>query len=92
MSNGVCAAPDYGDLSAPERMSRPAELTPLTTLRVASLMREMGFPRGGVNVVPDYGAAPGQHLAAHPCGSTDVAPGAAPTVTLPRGTPPLSQR
>src|SRR5512142_789492 len=45
---------------------KPAELTPLTTLRVASLMREVGFPRGVVNVVPGYGAAAGQHLAEHP--------------------------
>src|SRR5512132_3560884 len=45
---------------------KPAELTPLTTLRVAALMREVGFPRGVVNVVPGYGAAAGQHLAEHP--------------------------
>src|SRR4029077_10134400 len=33
----------------------PAELTPLTTMRIAELMRDVGFPAGVVNVVPGYG-------------------------------------
>jgi betaine-aldehyde dehydrogenase len=45
---------------------KPAELTPLTSLRVAELAREVGFPRGVVNVVPGLGAVAGQRLAEHP--------------------------
>ena len=45
---------------------KPSELTPLTTLRMAELMREVGFPAGVVNIVPGYGHTAGQHLAEHP--------------------------
>jgi acyl-CoA reductase-like NAD-dependent aldehyde dehydrogenase len=45
---------------------KPAEITPLTTLRIAELMAEVGFPPGVVNIVPGYGATAGQHLAEHP--------------------------
>jgi aldehyde dehydrogenase (NAD+) len=45
---------------------KPAELTPLSSLKIAELIREVGFPRGVVNVVPGYGASAGQHLASHP--------------------------
>jgi aldehyde dehydrogenase (NAD+) len=45
---------------------KPAELTPLTALRVAELIAEVGFPPGVVNVVPGSGAVAGAHLAAHP--------------------------
>jgi aldehyde dehydrogenase (NAD+) len=45
---------------------KPAELTPLSSLKVAELMREVGFPRGVVNIVPGYGPTAGQHLAEHP--------------------------
>ena len=45
---------------------KPAELTPLTTLRLAELMAEVGFPEGVVNIVPGYGATAGQYLAEHP--------------------------
>jgi len=45
---------------------KPAEITPLTTLRIAELMAEVGFPEGVVNVVVGYGATAGQHLAEHP--------------------------
>ena len=58
---------------------KPAELTPLTSLRVAELMAEVGFPPGVVNVVPGYGHVAGAALAAHPgvqkvsfTGSTEV--------------------
>ena len=44
---------------------KPAELTPLTTLRVAKLMQEAGFPPGVVNIVPGYGHTAGQYLAEH---------------------------
>jgi aldehyde dehydrogenase (NAD+) len=44
---------------------KPAELTPLSTLRVAELIAEVGFPPGVVNVVPGFGHVTGAHLAAH---------------------------
>jgi aldehyde dehydrogenase (NAD+) len=45
---------------------KPSEITPLSTLRVAELMRGAGFPPGVVNIVPGYGNTAGQHLAEHP--------------------------
>ncbi len=45
---------------------KPAELTPLSTLRIAELMAEAGVPDGVVNIVPGLGAVAGAHLAAHP--------------------------
>ena len=58
---------------------KPAELTPLTSLRMAELMAEVGFPPGVVNVVPGYGHVAGAALAGHPgvqkvsfTGSTEV--------------------
>jgi len=45
---------------------KQAELTPLSTLRVAELAREVGFPPGVINVVPGYGHIAGQYLAEHP--------------------------
>lgn len=44
---------------------KPSEITPLSTLRVAELMREVGFPAGVVNIVPGYGHIAGNHLAEH---------------------------
>ena len=45
---------------------KPAELTPLSSLAIAELMAEVGFPDGVVNIVPGYGHTAGQHLAEHP--------------------------
>ncbi len=45
---------------------KPAELTPLSTLRIAELMAEVGFPDGVVNIVPGLGQVAGQYLAEHP--------------------------
>jgi aldehyde dehydrogenase (NAD+) len=45
---------------------KQAELTPLSTLRVAELAREVGFPPGVINVVPGFGHIAGQYLAEHP--------------------------
>ena len=45
---------------------KPSELTPLSTLRIAELMREVGFPAGVINVVPGYGHTAGARLAEHP--------------------------
>jgi aldehyde dehydrogenase (NAD+) len=45
---------------------KPAELTPLSSLRLAELLVEVGLPSGVVNIVPGYGPTAGQHLAEHP--------------------------
>ncbi len=45
---------------------KPSEITPLSTLRIAELMAEVGFPPGAVNIVVGYGHAAGQALAEHP--------------------------
>ena len=45
---------------------KPAELTPLTSLRIAALTAEVGIPPGVVNMVPGYGPVAGEHLARHP--------------------------
>jgi acyl-CoA reductase-like NAD-dependent aldehyde dehydrogenase len=58
---------------------KPAELTPLTSLRLAELAVEAGIPRGVVNVVAGKGSVVGQRLLEHPdvakiafTGSTEV--------------------
>ena len=45
---------------------KPAELAPMTGLRLAELVLEAGFPAGTVNVVTGLGAAAGAALVAHP--------------------------
>jgi len=45
---------------------KPSEITPLSTLRLAELIAEVGFPEGVVNIVPGYGHTAGQHIAEHP--------------------------
>jgi acyl-CoA reductase-like NAD-dependent aldehyde dehydrogenase len=45
---------------------KPAEQTPLSSLRLAELIREAGFPPGVVNVLNGVGAVTGTVLAAHP--------------------------
>jgi betaine-aldehyde dehydrogenase len=45
---------------------KPAEITPLTSLRIAELMSEAGMPDGVVNIVPGLGAVAGQAIAEHP--------------------------
>ncbi|WP_238130195.1 aldehyde dehydrogenase family protein [Vibrio cincinnatiensis] len=44
---------------------KPSEITPLTTLRIAELMQEVGFPDGVVNVVVGYGSTAGARLSEH---------------------------
>ncbi|XP_015523994.1 aldehyde dehydrogenase 1A1 [Neodiprion lecontei] len=58
---------------------KPAEQTPLTALRVASLAKEAGFPPGVLNVVPGFGPTAGAVISEHPdvvkvafTGSTEV--------------------
>ncbi len=45
---------------------KPAEQTPVSTLALAQLVQEAGFPAGVVNVVPGYGAVAGNALTTHP--------------------------
>ncbi len=45
---------------------KPAELTPLSSLKIAQLMAEVGFPEGVVNIVPGLGSVAGQYMAEHP--------------------------
>ncbi|WP_250507871.1 aldehyde dehydrogenase family protein [Caballeronia sp. GAFFF3] len=45
---------------------KPAELTPLSSLAIAQLMAEVGFPAGVVNVLPGFGHVAGQYIAEHP--------------------------
>lgn len=58
---------------------KPAELTPLTAMRLAELCAEAGVPDGVINIVNGFGDKAGAALAAHPgvdkiafTGSTEV--------------------
>jgi acyl-CoA reductase-like NAD-dependent aldehyde dehydrogenase len=58
---------------------KPAELTPLTALRLAELALDAGIPEGVLNVVPGSGSVVGKRLVEHPdvakigfTGSTEV--------------------
>ncbi|GBR52424.1 aldehyde dehydrogenase [Neokomagataea thailandica NBRC 106555] len=58
---------------------KPAEQTPLTAIKLASLANEAGIPAGVFNVVPGYGETAGKALGLHPdvdcvsfTGSTEV--------------------
>jgi betaine-aldehyde dehydrogenase len=58
---------------------KPAELTPLTAMRLAELALEAGLPEGVLNVVPGKGSVVGERLVEHPdvakigfTGSTEV--------------------
>ena len=44
---------------------KPSEFTPLTALRVCSLINEAGFPPGVVNVVVGYGETAGRAVSEH---------------------------
>src|SRR5207253_2248967 len=45
---------------------KPAEITPLTALRIGELALEAGLPPGVLNVVPGFGKTIGQALVDHP--------------------------
>jgi aldehyde dehydrogenase (NAD+)/betaine-aldehyde dehydrogenase len=45
---------------------KPAELTPLSSLKIGELITKVGFPPGVVNMVPGPGPTTGQRLAEHP--------------------------
>ncbi len=60
-------------------VAKPAETTPLTTLRIAQLLHEAGLPAGVFNVVTGTGPEAGEALVRHPLvrkvaftGSTEV--------------------
>ena len=61
---------------------KPAELTPLTALRIAELALEAGLPEGVFTVIPGKGSVVGQRFVTHPLvrkvcftGSTEVGKG-----------------
>ncbi|WP_093163171.1 aldehyde dehydrogenase family protein [Variovorax sp. YR216] len=45
---------------------KPAEITPLSSLKIVELMAEAGMPDGVVNMVPGLGHVVGQYIAEHP--------------------------
>jgi len=45
---------------------KPDPATPLTTVRIAELAAEVGFPEGVINIVPGDGPTTGAHLVRHP--------------------------
>ena len=45
---------------------KPAEITPLSSLRIAELMAQAGLPPGVVNMLPGLGSVAGQAIAEHP--------------------------
>ncbi|HEX3965996.1 MAG TPA: aldehyde dehydrogenase family protein [Trebonia sp.] len=60
-------------------IAKPAELTPLTALRIAELALQAGIPEGVFQVLPGKGSVVGQRLVDHPAvrkivftGSTEV--------------------
>jgi aldehyde dehydrogenase (NAD+) len=44
---------------------KPSEFTPLTALRMCTLISEVGFPPGVVNIIPGYGNTVGQAISSH---------------------------
>ena len=45
---------------------KPAEQTPLSTVRLGELIQEVGFPEGVVNIVTGFGETAGRALVEHP--------------------------
>lgn len=45
---------------------KPSEFTPCTAMELASIIHEVGFPKGVVNVVPGFGPEAGEELVKHP--------------------------
>ena len=68
---------------------KPAEETPLTTLRLGELIHETGFPPGVLNICPGFGETAGDALVRHPgvnkitfTGSSEVGARIAATAAL----------
>ena len=47
-------------------VAKPADTTPLTTLRLGEILAEAGLPPGVFNVVPGHGRGAGEALVTHP--------------------------
>src|SRR3978361_373769 len=45
---------------------KPAELTPLTAIRIGELAREAGLPEGVLTVIPGKGSVVGERFVSHP--------------------------
>ncbi|MBV9945820.1 MAG: aldehyde dehydrogenase [Myxococcales bacterium] len=60
-------------------VAKPADTTPLTTLRVAALMHDAGLPAGVFNVVAGHGADAGEALVTHPLVRKVAFTGSTPT-------------
>jgi phenylacetaldehyde dehydrogenase len=45
---------------------KPAELTPLTAIKLAELVEQVGFPAGVINIITGYGDPAGKALVEHP--------------------------
>ena len=58
---------------------KPAEQTPLSSLRLAELCAEAGIPDGVVNVVPGFGEPAGRALSSHPDVDAITFTGSVPT-------------
>ena len=44
---------------------KPSEFTPLTALRMCSIIKQAGFPPGVVNIITGYGNTVGQAISGH---------------------------
>lgn len=60
-------------------VAKPADTTPLTTLRIAEIMHQAGIPAGVFNVVTGTGPEAGQALAEHPLVRKIAFTGSTPT-------------
>jgi len=60
-------------------VAKPADTTPLTTLRVAAIMHEAGLPAGVFNVITGRGAEAGEALVTHPLVRKVAFTGSTPT-------------
>src|SRR5829696_4686671 len=60
-------------------VAKPADTTPLTTVRIAGIMHEAGLPAGVFNVITGTGPDAGQALAEHPLVRKIAFTGSTPT-------------
>lgn len=58
--------PPSPSLPLPPTFRKPSELSPLTTVRLASLVEAAGFPPGAFNVLTGDGVPAGSELSKHP--------------------------
>jgi succinate-semialdehyde dehydrogenase/glutarate-semialdehyde dehydrogenase len=60
-------------------VAKPADTTPLTTLRLAAIAHEAGLPAGVLNVLPGTGPGAGEALVTHPLVRKVAFTGSTPT-------------